>query len=253
MIDQKQPRDPKLEYLRQRYAFADWSDAGTPLESLFVWKYVRNRHYLPGYELERIEELETEQGQPASSRAIWRSQSDREAVLELLVSECPDRGSARPALLRTLGQFQAFLERREGIGDIAFAAAGDGAVTFVVANLVVLVRAVDGPPTPMIGPAHDVERHVRDRPEPGGRLAPEIHELTAAAPQTDGTIPIDVEADDPLGRPLWFKVFGHRGEAFDRNGELTFRPYGPEPWDITIFAINENGGSAERALSAPKR
>ena len=171
----------------------------------------------------------------------------------MLVSECPDRGSARPALLRTLGQFQAFLERREGVGDIAFAAAGDGAVTFVVANLVVLVRVVDGPPTPMIGLAHDVERHIRARPEPGGRVAPEIHELTAAAPQPDGTILIDVEADDPLGRPLWFKAFGHRGEAFDRNGELTFRPYGPEPWDITIFAINENGGSAERALSATKR
>jgi hypothetical protein len=253
VIDQEHPRDPKLEYLRQRYAFADWSDAGKPPESLFVWQYVRARHDLPGYELERIELIETAQGQPASSRAMWRSQSDREAVLELLVSECPDRGSARPALLRTLGQFQAFLERRDGVGDIAFAAAGDGAVTFIVANMVALVRTVDGPPTPVIGPVHDVERDIRARPEPGGRVAPEIHELAAAAPQPDGTVPIDVKAVDPLGRPLWFKVFSHGGEAFDRNGQLALRPYGPEPWDITVFAINENGGSAERALSAPER
>jgi hypothetical protein len=253
MIDQEHPSDPKLEYLRERYAFADWSDAGTPPESLFIWQYVRNRHDLPGYELERIEEIETERERPASIRALWRSQSDRVAVLELLVSECPDRGSARPALLRTLGQFQAFLERREGVGDVAFAAARDGAVTFVVANLVLLVRMVDGPPTPVTGPARDVERNVRARPDPGGRVAPEIHELAAGAPQPDGTVPITVKTADPLGRPLWFKVFGHGGEAFDRDGDLAFRPFGPEPWDVTVFAINENGGAAERALSAPER
>lgn len=120
MIDQEHPSDSQLEHLRERYAFADWSDAGTPPESLFIWQYVRNRHDLPGYE---IEEIETQPERPASIRAMWRSQSDRAAVLELLVSECPDRSSARPALLRTLGQFQAFLEPRESVGDVAFAAA----------------------------------------------------------------------------------------------------------------------------------
>lgn len=129
----------------------------------------------------------------------------------------------------------------------------DGAVTFVIANLVLLVRTVDGPPTPVTGPVHDLERNIRARPEPGGRAAPEIHELAAGAPQPDGTVPIEVRAADPFGRPLWFKVFGHGGEAFTRNGQLAFRPFGPEPWDVTIFAINENGGSAERALSAPER
>jgi hypothetical protein len=133
----------------------------------------------------------------------------------------------------TLGQFQAFLERREGVGDVAFAAAGDGAVTFVVANLVVLVRTVDGPPTPVTGPVHDVERHIRARPEPGGRVAPEIHERAAGAPQPDGTVPIEVKTADPPGRPLWFKVFGHGGEVFDgtesSNNATTPKPRPTSP------------------------
>ena len=251
MIDQKQAKDPKLDYLRERYAFDDWSDPGTPAESLFVWQFARSRsrHDLPGYELQRSEEIEPDQGQPPSSRAMWRSESDPEAVLELLTSEFPDRSSARVGLLSTLGQFQGFLERRE-LGELAFAPAGDGAVTFLVANLLVIVRTVDGLPTPVTSPAQSVEREISARPERGGPVAPEIHELTTGQPRPDGTIPIEVKAADPLGRPLWFKVFGHGGEAVDRNGELAFRPYGSQSWDLTFFAISESGSSAERTLSA---
>ena len=183
---------------------------------------------------------------------MWRSHNDRAGVLEVLVSECRDRGYARPVLLQILGQFQAFLERREGMGDVAFAAEGDGAVTFVVANLVVVVRTVDGPPTPVTGPAQDVERDIRARPERTDEWRPDPGACSGAR-QLDGTIPIEVRAAEPPGRPLWFKVFGHGGEAFDRDGGLAFRPFGPEPWDVTVFALNEGGGSAERALFASDR
>jgi hypothetical protein len=103
------------------------------------------------------------------------------------------------------------------------------------------------------GPAEDLERHLRARPEPGGPVAPAINQLTAGAPHADGTIPVALDASDPLGRPLWFKVFGRGGEALEQNGELVFRPYGRKPWELTVFAINENGGSSAKALSAPER
>jgi hypothetical protein len=252
MTAREYERDPKLDHLRNRYGFADWAEPGTPPESLFIWRYVPTRDDLPGYELERIDVIE-ERDQPALTQSIWRSQTDRYALVESLIAECPDRTSARIALLRTLGQFQAYLELRKGLGDVGFAAEGDGAIVFALANLVVLLRTIDGEPLPVSRSAQNLEHHMRGRPDAGRPVAPTFNDLAAGAPQADGTIPISIEATDPLGRPLWFKMFGQEGEALERNGELAFRPYGPKRWELTVFAINENGASSEKTLSASAR
>ena len=253
MIDREREQDPKLAFLRERYAFETWAEAGTPPESLFVWKYFLIAEDLPGYQPDRIEKIGEAEGRQASIRSMWRSESEPDALLEVLVFECPDRTSARVALLLILGEFQAFLKRRDGLGDIAFAAAGDGAVALALANLAVILRTADGKPSQVTEVAQHLEGNLRALPKPGGKVVPEIELLAAGVSRPDGTISISLKAADPLGRPLWFKVFGRGGEAVDRDGESAFRPYGPEPWDLTVFAINESGHSASKHFVLTER
>ena len=86
-------------------------------------------------------------------------------------------------------------------------------------------------------------------PEAGGRVIPDIDRLAAGTGLPDGAVPISAEARDPLDRPVWFKIFSSGGEVLMRDGQLVFRPYGPGRHELTVFAINENGGVAEETIS----
>jgi hypothetical protein len=241
--------DPKLEFLSERYGFEAWSSAGEPPESLFIWKYFLSEGDLPGYRSERVDETEAGEGWPRSIRSLWRSQDEPEALLSAFVFEAEGRDSARALLLRALGQFQSTLQPSEGIGDVGFAAAGEGAIVFALANLVIVLRTAGGKPFSMVGVAQRLEGQLRARPEVGGKVVPDIEELALGPERPDGTLPLSLRAVDPLGRPVWFKVFSAGGESLTREGELIFRPYGPGPPELTVFTINENGYAATRSLS----
>jgi hypothetical protein len=251
LSDREYRDDGKLDFLRARYEFEAWGRGERPEESLFVWRYFLTPRDLPGYRPERIEAREAEEEWPRSIRSLWRSEDDPEALLDALVLEADARDSARDLLLRTLGQFQAILERREGIGDVAFGA-GEGALVFALANLVIVLRTAGGKPPPIAQVAQHLEREVRSRPEPGGKVVPEISKFDAE-PGDRETLRLVLEAADPLDRPLWFKVFSVGGDVHAREGELVFLPYddGRNEVEVTVFAINQNGGAATRSLRLP--
>jgi hypothetical protein len=94
-----------------------------------------------------------------------------------------------------------------------------------------------------------VEGRLRSRPEPGGAVVPTIERLAAGERLPGGAFRIFLNASDPLGRPLWFKLFGSGGEIVRQAGELAFRPYQAGRSELTVFAINENGGVARDSIS----
>jgi hypothetical protein len=244
-------REPmsKLEFLQQRYDFADWPGADQQAETLFIWNYLMSGSELAGFRPERIEEHHGSEAWPRSVRSLWRSEAKDEALVEVQVFEADSRASARAVLLQALGQFQAVLESREGTGEVAFANPGGGAVVFALANLAVVVRAAGGSRPPVARVTELLEAHLRERPEAGGTVVPEIDRLATGPELPDGTVRISLEARDPLDRPIWFKIFSVGGEALTQAGELVFRPYGPGRREVTAFAINENGGVAEESIS----
>ena len=240
---------PMLDFLKQQYGFERWAELAADEEALFVWKFFLSEGDLPGYRPERIQPIAAVDDWPESIQSIWRREDDPEALVSVLVIEGPERRAARDLLLRALGEFQGILEPREGIGEVAFAGAGDRALVLALANLVLVVRTAGGKPAPVTGVAETLERDLRNPREPGGRVAPEIETLEAGPPRADGTVQISLEAADPLGRPVWFQLFGLGGELLVRNRELAFRPYGPGPRELTVYAINENKGSSSRRLT----
>ena len=244
-----QERQSKASFLRERYDFAGWSDPGQPPETLFVLNYVIAPSDLAGYRAERIEELGASEGWPRSARSLWRSNDDDEVLIAVQVFEADSRAAARETLVQGLGQFQAVLEPDEEVGEVAFATPVRGAVVFALANLVGLVRAAGGSHESVAAVARQLEVHLRTRPDAGGRVVPDIDRLAAGTELPDGAVPISAEARDPLDRPLWFKFFSSGGEVLMRDGQLVFRPYGPGRHELTVFAINENGGVAEETIT----
>ena len=207
---------------------------------------------LPGYELERVDVIE-ERDQPALTQSIWRSQSRSvraRRITHRRVSRSNIR-SHRPASdTRTVPGISRAPRKVSGMS------------TLQPRRRSHRLRARE----PGRSPAHHRRETLtsvplRKRRAPHAR--PTGRRPAASRPRSttwqrvrhsrSGTIPISIEATDPLGRPLWFKMFGQEGEALERNGELAFRPYGPKRWALTVFAINENGASSEKTLSASAR
>jgi hypothetical protein len=239
----------KLEFLGERYEFAAWRDPGQPAETLFVLNFLIGAGDLPGFRRERIDENEADEGWPRSVRSLWRSEADQEVLIDLLVFEGDSRDAARYVLLHALGQFEAVLQRDEEPGDLAFTTPGRGAIVYALANLVPVVRAAGGSHESVTVVAKQLEEHLRARPDTGGRVVPKIDRLATGPRLPDGAVRISLDARDPLGRPLWFKIFGSGGEVLMHQGELAFRPYAPGRPELTVLAINENGGVARESIS----
>lgn len=239
----------KASFLHERYDFAAWRDPGQPSETLFVLNYLIAPSDLAGYRAEHIEELDASEGWPRSVRSLWRSKDADEVLIAVEVFEADSRAAARETLAQSLGQFQAVLEPDEEVGEVAFATPVRGAVAFALANLVGLVRTAGGSHESVAAVARQLDVHLRTRPEAGGRVVPDIDRLAAGTGLPDGAVPISAEARDPLDRPVWLKIFSSGGEVLMRDGQLVFRPYGPGRHELTVFAINENGGVAEETIS----
>jgi hypothetical protein len=239
----------KLEFLEKRYEFAAWRHAGRPAETLFFMDFLIGARDLEGYQPERIEEHDPGRGWPRAHTSLWRSEAEEAVLIEVQVLEADSRDLARALLLQSLGQFQAVLEADADVGDVAFATRGRGAVIFALENLAVLVRVADGPHEEVAEVSRMVEGRLRARPEPGGAVVPTIERLAAGQRLSEGAFRIFLDASDPLGRPLWFKLFGYGGEVARQAGELAFRPYESGQAELTAFAINENGGVARESIS----
>jgi hypothetical protein len=53
---------------------------------------------------------------------------------------------------------------------------------------------------------------------------------------------LEIEASDPLRRPLWYNVFSSDEDVIFDVGELRYRPTAG-PQTITTFAINPDSGA----------
>src|SRR5205823_2070603 len=108
------------------------------------------------------------------------------------------------------------VERRQGPGDVAFGPPDETVVLAVLANVVLLVRNAGPEVISMRTVASELERHLAGRPEPNGKIVPEIQIFAGGQLGPDAAIaPLALEASDPLGRPLWFKLFSRTGEVHE--------------------------------------
>jgi hypothetical protein len=239
-----------LEPLRQRYSFADWAGQSSLPESLVVIGFFLGASELPDWQRYRVERFDG--AQTRRTQSTWTRAEGADELLRVDLLECPSRTVAHEALLHAIGEFQsAALARQQiGVGDIAFGN-GDFAVVFARGNLVAMLRSAGRRLVPVVGVSRELDQRLTSRAAESrgvapsiGRFEPESDEVAVGQP-----VPLRLEAADPLGRPVWFKVFAAGGDLRIEDGTPVYQADTPGSHQLTAFAVNENGGVATSVTS----
>jgi hypothetical protein len=239
-----------LDAFRTRHGFDDWREPEPGGEALFIWRFALGGQELPGNRSLRIDTLELPD-LPPTIQSLWRpdkEDSDR-VLLRMDVTEAPSVMEARALLLWTLAQFQSPLIERigDGPGDVAFGASGNRALVFARANTVVVVLNAGDEVQSVDEPAREVDGLLRDGPSADrSSVRPTIRraEVAEAGGSVRRAIRVLVEAEDPLGRHVWFRFSARRGRFRAEGDSVFFEPEDEGPQTIEVAAVNENLGVA---------
>jgi hypothetical protein len=243
------PYTSKLDFLSERYEFAQWAEPGAGGEALFIRNFFLSERELPDLTALRIERLVDAEGRPGPIHSIWQAGEDSEALLNLVLTEAGSRAAARAALLEMLGDFQARLQPQAELGDIAFATASLGAVVFALGNVVALVRTAGAGIDAVGGYAQTLALLFRSRSERETRGGPEIKELAIGAEIAPGMTELTVRVVDPRSRPTWLKIFATGGEVLEYEGKLAFRATGDRPRRLEVVAVADDDASSSTVLN----
>jgi hypothetical protein len=247
-MESQQPDRP-----RRQHNIDAWREHNALDEELFIWRLFLSGDEVPGWQAHRIQAIDVP-GWPPSIQSIWRRAESRpEALLRLDVFACASRAAAHEFVLVLLGEYQSLdMARQEqpNAGDVAFAA-GETALLFARANMVVQFRNAGSDLVPVADIARQFDQYLAVRPAVGvGAVLPQIQRFEArvADEPKRGSVPLEIEAADPLDRPLWFAFFSPSGRVLLEEGGLAYRSTRGGTQEITVFAQNPNHGVASQTL-----
>jgi hypothetical protein len=239
----------RLDELRTRHGFDAWREPPGD-EALFIWRFALGGQELTGYRPLRVDTVEVPDV-PPTIQSLWRPDKDDAArvLLRLDVTEASSVTEARVQLLRMLGQFQSPLIERlvDGPGDVAFGASGNRALVFARANTVVVVLNGGDEVQSVDGPAREVDQLLREGPDRNrSAVRPTIRRADVADVGVSDRrqVRVVVEAEDPLGRHVWFRFSAKGGEFRAEHDSVLYRPEDEGPQAIEVAAVNENLGVA---------
>jgi hypothetical protein len=244
-----------IDPLKQRYNYEAWRDRNTLGENLLIWKNSLDGIEFPGWKLIRMQEIQTP-GWPPAIQSVWRStESETNALMIVSIYETSSRNEAHEFLMQLLGEFQSpeVTRLEEGkIGDVAFAPPGDTAILFARANVVALMQNGGSRIVPLTELAIWLDKILSGPPEPvQGQVAPQVQRFSPLAEELKAGvgIPFNVEAVDPLGRPVWYMLFSPNGVFHLESGRPVYRPTTAGTHRVTLYAINPNRGVAHQEIS----
>ncbi len=246
--------ESQIEHLSRHFEYESWRGRTTLGENLFVWKFTLFGDEFPGWRPYRIQSLQTPGG-PRSLLSIWQPSEDKANTLfSVDTFECASRADAQELLLRTAGEFQSPLLRREpqsAVGDVLFTVPGNTSALYARANLVVLLRNAGQETIPVADFARRFDQDLTRRPESETATGhPIIRRFQAAneVVRTGTSVPLDVEASDPRNRPVYYKFFSGLGEVTEHDGRLRYQSQSAGSETITLFVVNANREVARQAL-----
>lgn len=241
--------------LKRQFGFEEWRGRNTLSESLLIWRFYQGEDDFPGWKPIRIQTVQAP-GWPQAIQSAWQPvEGAEESLLTVNVYELEGRPEAHEFLIRLLGDFQSReVSRKEQgyAGDVAFAPPEDNALLFARANLAVLLQNGGRKVLPLASLASHLDEELSSRPQPAeGQVAPQIRRFTAGAERAKigEQVPLEVEAIDPLGRSVWFKLFSPAGEIRLVEGRPVYIPSAAGEQRITLYALNPNRAAARQEVT----
>lgn len=250
-------RPDGLEEFRRRHGFEDWRGSRATDEELFAWGFFFGGQELPGRRALRVDTVEAP-GWPPAVQSLWRVEKDENALREeplvrIDVYECTSRAEAHELVVRLLAQFQSpLIERRHnGPGDVAFGMPGDRSVLLARANVAVVVLNA-GTEIQAVEPvAREIDELFAAPRLDRNTVRPQIRRVALAEGRPTRGVPIALvlEAEDPLGRRVWFRLSAKGGEFSSHDGRVFYTPEAEGAHAVEVAAINENLGVATETLA----
>jgi hypothetical protein len=239
-----------LAEFRARYGFDRWREPPPRGEALFIWRFTLGGQELSGHRPLRIDTVELPD-EPPTIQSLWGpdgDDSDR-TLLRVDVHEASSVTEARALLLRTLAQFQSPLIERisDGPGDIAFGPGGYRALVFARANMVVVALNAGDELRSVEPPARELDRLLREGPDADrSSVRPTIRPTEVEPESVTGRrqVRLRPDAEDPLGRHIWFRFSTKDGAFSAEDDSVLFIPEEEGAQAIEIAAVNENLGVA---------
>jgi hypothetical protein len=237
-----------LDEFRKRYGFDDWREPPPGGEALFIWRFALGGQELPGHHALRIDIIE-QADLPPKIESLWRPEKEDgdRAPLRVDAAEASSVTEARALLLRVLAQFQSpQIERLDdGPGEIAFGPSGYRSLVFARANIVVVMLNAGDEVQSVEPSARELDRLLREGPDAGrSSVRPTIRRAEVSDESVPGRrqVRLLLDAEDPLGRHIWFRFSAPRGEFLAQGDGVVFRPEDEGKQAIEIAAVNENLG-----------
>jgi hypothetical protein len=237
-----------VDAFAKHFRFDEWSEPRPGGEALFIWHLALGGQELSGHRTLRIETVEQPDAPPLIA-SLWSPEQEGGVLVRVDVSEAPSVPAARAGLLRVLAEFQSpQIERIDGgPGDVAFGPSGYRAVAFARANVVVVVRSAGDEVQSVETPAQELDQLIREGPAAErSSVRPAIRR--AEAEVAGRQVRLVVDAEDPLGRHVWFRFAATSGEFLAEGDDVVFRPEGEGKQAIEVAAINENLGIAREQV-----
>ena len=241
--------------LKRQYGFDEWRGRTTLDEGLLIWQFYLGEDEFPGWKPLRIQPVQTP-GWPPAIQSVWQPEKgETDALLTVNIYAAESRPEAHDFLIRLLSEFQSReVSRQEQgyAGDLAFAPPGDTAILFARANLAVLVQNGGRKLVPVAPLAAHLDETLTAHPQPAeGQVSPQIRRFTTGTEtaRVGDQLPLEVEAADPLGRPLWFKFFSSTGEFRLVERRPVYIPAAAGEQRIILYALNPNRGTARQELT----
>jgi hypothetical protein len=242
--------------MADRYDINKWKDNST--KNLFIWQYFMGGHELAGWQLKEVRPWEVNTDKVV--QYYWENSSDKDEKIKIDIIECPSWLIAQQQLLELLRRHMHVHLPEAGkkeirVGDAAYA--GEGAepqhLLFVRANIVVVLNSIGRKKVPVAKTALQLDNLFYDKP---------LLKVTGVSPviesffidkednriNNQNAAQVIIKATDPLRRPLWYKLLISKGELLveDSRVHMLFVP--GESAQITLYASNENGDTAEKTI-----
>jgi hypothetical protein len=244
--------------MNRKYDTKRWAEQTRAGRTLFIWNYFMSGTEIPGWRLIKRVPPQVYQGRKILTY-LW--QRAEEELIKVDTIQSTSWQGAHEALLDVLEQFQApelpeARSRQIELGDVSYVGRGEllAAAVMACANMVAGVYSVGSRDVPVIEVARRIDEQFSARPVPSREgMVPRISEFSAerGVARVNEAIALKLGAQDPLERPMWFKLIANRGEFQVREDDqrIYFKSGEPGQIQLLLFATNENGYTAEAPLS----
>lgn len=180
---------------------------------------------------------------------VWINEKNEKQMLRLDTLESKSAKQAQEGLKDVLGNIMhpeliQLNAEKQGVGDISFGTgtAELNSLFFLRSNLVFRLLNMTGDLFAVNEIGKALDHIITDKPTPSEKgVIPEIRKFEAGQGTVNSPSTIEVDAADPLDRPVWLKFVVESGEVSQSEKGFQYANAVAGKYDLKVFALNENG------------